>query len=375
MILLIIISIIILLYVVLLLWLIVGFDRVRSFQAEAVAVNTHFSIIIPFRNEAAHLPRLLESLRQIDYPPSAFEVLMVDDASEDDSTHIINTFQQENNDFSITVHQNIRTSQSPKKDAINTAVHKSSCEWIVTTDADCIVPAKWLRILDSFIQQRQPAMVAGPISYIEHHGLLDQFQQLDLFSLIGTTIGSFGNKKNLFCSGANLAYKKEAFFEVNGYVGNDTIASGDDVFLLEKMTAQFPDQVHYLKNYEAIVKTSTEPSWNALLQQRKRWAAKASGYQNGITKIVGLVVLSANLSILILLFGSLFRASDPKWFLFGFLLKFNIDLLLIHKSSRFLRQHVKGYLFGSLLYPFFSVGIALQSLIGGYQWKGRNFKR
>jgi hypothetical protein len=53
-------------------------------------------------------------------------------------------------------------------------------------------------------------------------------------SLQGATIGSFGIGKGFMCNGANLAYKKSLFQELNGFQGNDTIASGDDVFLLQK---------------------------------------------------------------------------------------------------------------------------------------------
>jgi hypothetical protein len=74
-------------------------------------------------------------------------------------------------------------------------------------------------------------MIAG-VTYdcktASHH-----FQQLDLVSLQGATIGSFGIGKGFMCNGANLAYKKSLFQELNGF-RNDTIASGDDVFLLQK---------------------------------------------------------------------------------------------------------------------------------------------
>jgi hypothetical protein len=52
-------------------------------------------------------------------------------------------------------------------------------------------------------------------------------------SLQGATIGSFGIGKGFMCNGAN-SLQKSLFQELNGFQGNDTIASGDDVFLLQK---------------------------------------------------------------------------------------------------------------------------------------------
>jgi hypothetical protein len=89
-------------------------------------------------------------------------------------------------------------------------------------------------------------MIAGAVTYDCKNSFLHHFQQ-DLASLQGATIGSFGIGKGFMCNGANLAYKKSLFQELNGFQGNDTIASGDDV-LLQKAIAQFPDRVHYVKS-------------------------------------------------------------------------------------------------------------------------------
>jgi hypothetical protein len=42
------------------------------------------------------------------------------------------------------------------------------------------------------------------------------------------------------CNGANLAYKKTVFTELNGFQGNENIASGDDIFLFEKFYKNIP---------------------------------------------------------------------------------------------------------------------------------------
>jgi hypothetical protein len=71
---------------------------------------------------------------------------------------------------------------------------------------------------------------------------LDHFQQLDLTSLQGATIGSFGLNKAFMCNGANFAYTKSLFEKLNGFDGNNKIASGDDVFLLQKAVEKFPEK-------------------------------------------------------------------------------------------------------------------------------------
>ena len=73
-------------------YFIVGFDKVEEFDVHNLTEKTKFSIIIPFRNEIENLLDLLQSLSELNYPKNLFEILLVDDASEDDSVEIINTF-------------------------------------------------------------------------------------------------------------------------------------------------------------------------------------------------------------------------------------------------------------------------------------------
>src|SRR5690606_21151314 len=112
---------------------------------------------------------------------------------------------------------------------------------------DCVVPENWLLTFDNYIQKHEVAMLAGAASYECKNSFLHHFQQLDLLSLQGATIGSFGIKKAFMCNGANFAYKKSLFEKINGFEENNTIASGDDVFLLQKAVNLFPAEVHYLK--------------------------------------------------------------------------------------------------------------------------------
>ena len=64
------------------LWLILGFSKVRNFVASDMIPKTKFTIVVPFRNEAENLPKLLQSISMLDYPMDMFEVILVDDASD-----------------------------------------------------------------------------------------------------------------------------------------------------------------------------------------------------------------------------------------------------------------------------------------------------
>ncbi|MCF6224116.1 MAG: glycosyltransferase [Flavobacteriaceae bacterium] len=364
-----------LIYSILILFFIIGFDKIDVYKSKNKSVKTNFTIIIPFRNEALNLTNLLNSLAALNYPLEKFEIVLVNDNSNDGFNSIINSFKAKHNNIDLMLIDNIRKSNAPKKDAIDIGIETSKYEWIITTDADCILPKNWLITLDNFIQYESPKMVVSPVAFQIRNKFIDNFQNLDFLSLQGSTIGGFGMDKPFLCNGANLCYSKVAFSEVNGFKGNNKIASGDDIFLLEKMINQFPKKVKYLKSTDVLVKTKPEKIWKQLLQQRIRWASKTTAYENNFGKMVGVIVFITNTYLIVLFILAIVKI--VFWSTFGlfFLVKFNIDFILLYKISLFFKcqSSLKIYLTSSVLHPIFTVFVGLLSFKKGYQWKGRQF--
>ncbi|MGO4818585.1 glycosyltransferase family 2 protein [Flavobacterium sp. W22_SRS_FP1] len=343
-----------------------GFNKIKKIESKDLKPTTKFTIIVPFRNEAKNLPALLNSFSNLNYPMDWVNVILVDDDSEE-------MFSIQCSAFSVRVIKNIRVSNSPKKDAIVTAMNVVNTDWIITTDADCVVNPKWLLAFDNYIQTHDVSMIAGAVTYDCGNSFLHQFQQLDLASLQGATIGSFGIGRGFMCNGANLAYTKTLFQELNGFDGNDKIASGDDVFLLQKAVALFPGKVRYLKSKNSIVTTKPLNDWKSLFYQRVRWASKTTSYQSSFGKFLGIVVFIGNLCALLAVGFWIFGLLPVENLIVFLLLKFLVDAILITKTNTFLRQKSRYLILGSLFYPFFSVCVAFYSLFGKYEWKGRRF--
>lgn len=337
---------------------------------------TRFSIIIPFRNEAQHLPKLVASLLQISYPAEAFEVLFVDDASEDTSVAVLHNALKGHPHFRHTVISNKRVSASPKKDAISEAIKNARHPWIVTTDADCELPDTWLSAFHTCVHTQNPVLIAAPVVCQSNGEIVQHFQQLDGLSLQLVTMGGFGIKHPVLCNGANLAYRKDAFDTVNGFSGNDHITSGDDIFLLDKIRNRFPERVTYLKSKDAIVSTHPQPTWKEVLSQRIRWASKTSKQKNGISKLIGIMILIINLILLLGWIPALFIPAALYYYFVFVFLKWGIDSWVLYTSAHFFAIKIeKRALIASLfIYPLLTVNILLGSFSGSYVWKKRVFK-
>ena len=363
-------------YVVFIAQLIFGFDKVKSFERTNETPKTKFSVIVPFRNEAKNLPKLLQSISKLKYPKELFELILVDDFSKDNSERIYINWRMQNGLIETTLLENLRLSNSPKKDAISKAIPIIKHEWIVTTDADCVVNENWLLTLDNFIQKNNSEMVVGAVIYKSKNNWFHHFQQLDLMSLQGTTIGSFGIEKPFMCNGANFAYTKKIFQQISGFNGINNKASGDDVLLLQKALKTHSDKVSYLKNTDSIVTTKPENDLYKLFMQRVRWASKTSSYNDVYSKLLAVVVLAMNVA-LVAGFG-LWIANFLNWktLLIVFSIKYLVDYILLIKSNNYLQ---KGNFFlplaSSLVYPVFCSLVGIYSLFGSFSWKGRNFKK
>jgi len=351
---------------------IIGFNLLKPITKN-YEDTTQFSIIIPFRNEAENLPNLLNSIKEIEYNKSFYEIILVDDESTDNFLKTINDFCAKNPTINLKIIKNLRQSNSPKKDAISTAISITKYNWIVTTDADCILPKTWLSSFNNCVCENNPNMFVAPVSFKSDLSFLHQFQLTDFLSMQGATIGGFGIKKPFMANGANLGYKKEIFLQLNGFKDNDFIVSGDDVFLLENFVAHDKSKVYFLKDIKALVTTFPTKNWNELVQQRKRWAAKATHFKNNFAKSIGALVFFTNFIIALALFIGLYHPI----FLALLFPKFVIDSLLIFKTAHLYRNKINhlSYLKTLLFYPFFTVYIAITSLLSPFVWKGRHFNK
>lgn len=183
-------------------------------------------------------------------------------------------------------------------------------------------------------------------------------------------------KSYSMANGANLAYEKSLFNELNGFEGSKQIASGDDMHMIQLATILDPESVRYLKSKDAIVFTKPENSLNDLISQRKRWATKTKSYSDKrIMKIQGYVFFF----VLLLLFNLClsFFGSGLSFFglLFGLFIKLAIDYMYLTKLQEYFesKDALKSFLPASLMFSGYILIAGWWALFPSpYKWKGRD---
>ena len=348
--------------------------------------STYISVIIPARNEEKNIERCLQSVLGQFYPKELFEIIVVDDHSTDQTAAIVRSYERTNiRLISLKDHVDAPIN-SFKKKAIEVAVSKASGNLIVTTDADCIVPVNWLHTIASFYETKQAKFIAAPVLINNGSSFIEIFQSLDFMTLQGITGAAVFKKLHSMCNGANLAYEKKAFEEVNGFSGIDTIASGDDMLLMHKIYQKYPEQVFFLRSREAIVVTAPVKTIAAFFNQRIRWASKAGKYDDKTMLPVLVLVYFFNLLMLLLPIASIIsgtqytmlniRYSSMELWIALIGLKIIVELLFLIPVAGFFGKQKLLLLF-PLMQPFhilYTVMAGFLGRFGTYKWKERKVK-
>lgn len=351
------------------------FNLLKSFHMpDAVEPRVFFSIIIPARNESASIEQCIQSILAQSYP--LYEIIVVDDHSTDDTPLLVEQLAKQYPQIKLIHLKDYLGGQSTnsyKKKAIEIAVEKSTGSWIVTTDADCMVPPNWLNYFNAMILAKDPVFIAAPVMFTPNHRFSGVFQVLDFLSLQGITAAAVSAGSHSMCNGANLAYSKEAFEAVGKFKGIDHLASGDDMFLMHKMKQQYPKRLAYLYSDEMIVQTAPMPNWGSFIQQRIRWASKADSYNDQKIFLVLLLVYLFNAILLIGLLVGVFYLELFIWTCWIIAVKTLIELYFLLPVAKFFKLE-KALLFFPIMQPFhiaYTVVAGWLGKFGKYKWKSR----
>lgn len=348
-----------------------GWFRIKYFKKPADIKLPHVSIVIAVRNERKHIEKLLKELILQDYPSDHFEIVIINDHSEDTTKEIIELFVQNNKTLNVKA---LDARGEGKKAALREGVNEARYDLIVTTDGDCSVGESWLKRLVEYYEDKKPKLIVGPVVYERKKGFMQHFYMLDFISLVASGAGSLGAGFPLMANGANLTFSRQTFIEMQPVQVGESHASGDDVFLLHAISKNFgAKSVHFIKDALTIVSTEPPDDFNSFLSQRKRWASKTTGYRSWWPILVSISVFLLNL-LLVLSFLTTFLKT---WFLIIFglfvLLKIMIDFPLLQYFAEFAnRKKSVPYLFiFGFFYPFYIIITGFSSLFFHFNWRDR----
>jgi len=341
----------------------VGLHRLKKPEQKIIR---SISIIIAARNEESRIEPCLKSLESIDYPKDNYEVILVDDCSEDRTAEIMEKYCNRHHRWKIVRINEKSTQLKGKKNALREGIAQAKNELIFTTDADCVVPPMWLKNMVCYFQDHV-SMVLGYSPLISEKRWYYRLLQFDnLFSAIAAAAPvKLGYP---FTSvGRNLAYKKDAYHELGGFQALKKFRSGDDIHLTNRFHRHDGGEIDYCADPQTFVQTLIPSSNEEVVQQQIRKNSKT--FQLSLSSIAFMSFIFIYYILLIIL-PIAYPAIIMPWFLLIFL-KFIFEFIPLRSSSSIFRQNdlIPYIPLMQIIYPLYIITFSLIGIFQNYRWK------
>lgn len=297
-----------------------GYKSILEGKKNAVGV----SIVIAAKNEAENLRKLIPRL--LDQDHNNFEIVVVNDRSDDNTLSILQSFHDSRLKF-ITIDR-VENNFDPKKYALTKGIDEAQKEIVLLTDADCLPSSKnWV---SSMARQfdNNTKIVLGVSQYEKERGFLNMFIRYEtlLTAIQYISMAVLGNP--YMGVGRNIAYRK-AFFEDRG--GFDTfkgVTGGDDDLFVNRNASKKNTRV--LISPDAMVNTYPAKNMVEFLQQKTRHLSVGRKYKSKDKLWIAIFNIS-NISYLITGIIFAYILNEPILFFSGLLIRWLLLMLAINR--------------------------------------------
>ena len=329
--------------------------------AMATLSLSQITAIIPLRSEAKNLPDLLTSIEAQESLP--FELIFIDDHSEDNSTAIIESFIQ-SNQFGRLI--SLPEYKVGKKEAVNLGVKTAQTPYVLTLDADVVLNKNYFK---SMVNIPETSLFSLPVIMKGKSFLGRLFaSEYSFFNAFNFLIAKIWP---ISISGANLLINKSFVDYEKQLTKHNHLASGDDYFLL-KYFRKNNLPIYTSNDLNLTVETAAPSNLRSYFDQRVRWLSKSKFQLEWMDIFIGLFIFIYFVGGFIALLLAIIQFN---WQLaIGiFLLRFFMDALIYLNYSQKLRitRNVLILPFFQLIYPLLFLSVSVLSVFYSPSWKGR----
>lgn len=294
----------------------------------------NISIIIAARNEAENVDRLIDSMKNLNYPVELFEVIIVDDNSSDETFEILKTKTEYLKNFSVLEFKSI--GKTGKREALNFGISKSNYSNILVTDADCSPQNNWLKSFAKKFQQGYH-LLFGIAPFYQRNNFVNRISCFENLrgSILSFSMASLGLPYT--AAARNFGFSKKTFESLGGYSRTkDTISGDDDLLLREAIKNRM--KIGVVNETDSCVYSETKKTFKEYFRQRARHTQTSFHYLKRHQIILGfwhLLNLAFVFSSLLIFFNPLFVILLPS--------KLISDIVVVK-----LNQKIFGYRFSVL---------------------------
>ncbi len=303
------------------------------------------SIIVCAKNEADNITQLVPLLAQQDYPE--FEIVLIDDASSDNTLEIFEAFEKQYHNIKLVKVENNEAFWGNKKFALTLGIKAAKFEYMLFTDADCRPSStRWIQEMSARFSIKK-TIVLGYGAYDRLPGFLNKLIRFEtlLTAVQYFSWAKFG--KPYMGVGRNLAYKKEVFFSVRGFMDHMKIRSGDDDLFINQAATK--DNTAICCSWDSFTYSEPKKTFKEWLTQKRRHLTTAQHYKLTDQFLLGLFYAS---QILFLITCGILLAFMYQWILVAILLGIRYIVCWITIGSAARKLHERDLVY---VYPFLEI--------------------
>jgi glycosyltransferase involved in cell wall biosynthesis len=235
------------------------------------------SVIVCAKNEAENVVRFIPLLAEQDYPD--FEIILIDDASSDATSDIFEEFEKQYSNVRLVKVKNNEAFWGNKKYALTLGIKASKNDYLLFTDADCYPASKdWIKTMScQFTMHKTIVLGYGAYEKIANSFL----NKIIRFETMLTAVQYFSWAKTgrpYMGIGRNLAYKKEEFYNVKGFISHMKIRSGDDDLFINQVTTSKNTAI--CASPESFTYSQPKTTFKDWFTQKRRHVSTAHFYKS-----------------------------------------------------------------------------------------------
>ncbi|MDI9257206.1 glycosyltransferase [Flavobacterium sedimenticola] len=262
------------------------------------------SVIVCAKNEEENVKKFVPLLAEQDY--HTFEIVLIDDASSDNTLEIFEAFEKQYPNIKLVKVENNEAFWGNKKFALTLGIKAAKYEYLLFTDADCYPTSKdWITSMSAqFTPQKNIVLGYGAYDKIANSFLnkIIRFETL----LTATQYFSWAKiGKPYMGIGRNMAYKREEFFKVRGFMDHMKLRSGDDDLFINQAATSENTTICYLP--DSFTYSEPKKSFKEWFTQKRRHVSTAKHYKMFDRNQLGLFYLSQLLFLVLPIILLLFQ--------------------------------------------------------------------
>ncbi len=341
-------------------------------QRAATARGEAISVIVVARNEEKLLPALLESLSA--QTVAGFQTVLINDRSSDRTPAIMEEYGRRQRRPVTVLHNSADpVGGNPKQVMLDRGVRAASGEILFFTDADCILPPRWIEAHLRYFNDPRVGVVFGQISMPPDGSFLARYQAFDQPLIHQYSSGSAGIGLPTGCFGNNLVARRKAVEEVGGFLGLGYTLTEDAALIAAVGKRGW--KVAASCTRETMIETLPKGSWRDFIHQHVRWNSGGFWSDDFSTRLsYRFIVLYLVASLLLLPFAPLL----PLLLAFPLTSLVSIGMLAVLPGLFYRRDRWLYFLrlipYTLFFMSFYSLVTVLSCLRLSPEWKGARLR-